>query len=348
MYKNNNIYGNSKALNQYAERPMCSPIWGEVQHSLDFKFDLLKSLSTPRLVRQFFTWRVRDSIEANSYFKKNWKFTAIGDPFLYQCQSASAMLELEEKNRVLIVPKYRREENQKIRLEQHIEFAKKFRGKRNSEVVVSLHPGEKNDQNVRHVYESAGITLRNPILFYENDYLLEEARYLSRTAEVHTNYIGTTLLRAVVLGAKGYLLSRPEESKELISNHNVFNSKSSSIAEQEFANNLLGAESILSKAMLKNALSGNINGLFAKHLQRVKFFSEMDFVSILSSRRLKKIKVLCTKCIKLSACKVLRENYVCQSCGYKLRKTDDFYCVQCSYFGKLEDLRNHLANGLPH
>jgi hypothetical protein len=348
MYRNNQIYGNAKALNQFARRSLNSPIWGEVQHSLDFKIEVLKTLRTPRVVKSFFTWRNKDSQIANSYFGEKWKFTPIGDPFLYQFVLEQPKLDLQNKTTVLIVPKYDRSQSQKDRLEKHLEVASQFGPQRGSEIEVSLHPGEINDVSTRRIYEDFGITLRKPKYFFDESFLVEEIRYLSRIGEVYTNYLGPTLLRAVFLGAKGNLLEGFTDQSGLISNHNVFRKRSSQTTELELVNELLGTNNMMSNEKLRSALSGNVNELLAAQLQKMKFFSEKKSFSILTSKRLKGIKVLCTNCIQLSAARLNGEKIICASCGYILNGTGDFYCVKCNLTRKISVLANHLMSGPNH
>ena len=348
MYRNNQIYGNAKALNQFAGRSLNSPIWGEVQHSLDFKIEVLKTLRTPRVVKNFFTWRDRDSQIGNSHFRKKWKFTPIGDPFLYQFLLEQPRLDLHDKTKVLIVPKYDRRESQKDRLEKHFEVVDQFGPQRNTEIEVSLHPGEINDVSVRGIYEDFGITLRTPKYFFDEAFLIEEVRYLSKISEVYTNYLGPTLLRSVFLGAKGNLLKGFIDTSGLIANRNVFSKRSSQITEMELANELLGTNNMMCKEKLLSALSGNVNELLANQLQHIKFFSEKNISRILTSKNLRGIKVLCTNCIQLSDSRIQREMIICASCGYTLGATEDFYCEKCRLTRKILDLAGHLTSEPNH
>ncbi len=348
MYRNNQIYGNAKALNQFAGRSLNSPIWGEVQHSLDFKFEVLMRLRTPRIVKNFFTWRKMDSQKGNSYFQKKWKFTPIGDPFLYQFLIEQPKLDLNNKTKVLIVPRYDRSENLKGRLEKHFEVAGQFGTQKNSEIEVSLHPGEINDVNIRRIYEDLGITLRIPKYFYDETFLIEEVRYLSKITEVYTNYIGPTLLRSVFLGAKGNLIKGFTEASGTTRNQNVFSKRSSQNTQRELVNELLGADSMMSKEELLSALSGNVNELLATQLQRIKFVSEKDLSKILSSKNLSGIKVLCTNCIQFSASRIQGDRIICSSCGYTLGATEDFYCEKCNLVRKIFDLAHHLTSDPNH
>jgi hypothetical protein len=348
MYRNNQIYGNAKALNQFAGRSLNSPIWGEVQHSLDFKIEVLKTLRTPRVVKNFFTWRNGDSQTGNSHFRKKWKFTPIGDPFLYQFLLEQPRLNLHNKTKVLIVPKYDRSESQKNRLEKHFEVAGQFGPQRNAEIEVSLHPGEINDLSVREIYEDFGITLRTPKYFFDESFLIEEIRYLSKISEVYTNYLGPTLLRSVFLGAKGNLLKGFIDTSGSIANRNVFSKRSSQVTEMELVNELLGTDNMMSKEKLLSALRGNVNEILANQLQQIKFFSEKNLSRILTSKNLSGIKVLCANCIQLSASRIQRERIICASCGYVLGATGDFYCEKCHLTGKISDLVLHLTSDQNH
>ena len=343
MYRNNQIYGNAKALNHFAGRPSNCPIWGEVQHSLDFKIDVLKTIRTPRVVKNFFTWRKSDSQTGNSYFGKKWKFTPIGDPFLYQFLLEQSRLDLNQKTKVLIVPKYDRRQSQKVRLEKHFEVAGQFGPQRNAQIEVSLHPGEINDLSVREIYEDFGIILRTPKYFFDEAFLIEEIRYLSKISEVYTNYLGPTLLRSVFLGAKGNFLKGFIETNGSISSRNVFSKRSSQAVEMELVNELLGTDSLMSKEKLQSALSGNVNELLANELQQIKFFSEKNLPRILISKKLRGIKVLCTNCIQLSASRIQGERIICASCGYTVSPTGDFYCEKCLITRKTLDLVRHLT-----
>jgi hypothetical protein len=342
MYKNNQIYGNAKVLNQFAGRSLYTPIWGEVQHSLDFKIEVLKTLRTPRVIKSFFTWRSGDSSIGNSYFGRKWRFVPIGDPFLYQFLLEQPRLDLRDKTKVLIVPKYDRGQSQKNRLERHFEIARQFGPQRSSEIEVSLHPGEINDTNTRQIYENLGIVLRTPRSFFDQDFLAEEIKYLSRVSEVYTNYLGPTLLRSVYLGAKGTFLKGFIDISGVLKNRNVFGKHSSQITELELANELLGRSNIMSSEELLIALSGNVNELLAARLQQIKFLCEKNFTSVLTSKKLIGIKVLCTNCIQLSAAKFKKGRIICASCGYTLRADEDFYCEKCHLTRKRPDLENHL------
>lgn len=344
MYRNNRIYGNNKALNQYSELEPDNPIWGEIQHSLEFKFELLKGIDSPRLVRAFLTWRKEDAKLANSYFGNKWKFLSIGDPFLYQCQSDSLPSTLATKSRILIVPRYQREESQDNRLNRHYELAKRFRSRSNSDIEVSLHPGEQNDKEVRGIYDSANILIRQPIFFFDVDYLEKEVRYLSSVAEIHSNYVGPTLLRAIYLGAKGFLDENSRQSKISVITSKIFRKQSTTEAEFEFASKLLGVESIRTKGELGSILTGNINSKITAQLRKIKFLSEMNVPGRLISRKRENIKVLCTKCISLSFIRVRNKLYFCNSCGFVPRKTDDYFCMCCNTYGKIGELSDHLAS----
>lgn len=348
MYKNNRIYGNSRVLNHYAGRSSDNPIWGEVQHSLEFNFELLKILRTPRLVKAFFTWRIEDAKLGNSYFGKNWKFIPIGDPFLYQCKLIEKYLESAHKSRVLIAPRYFRDQSQTNRLKEHSEIALKYLPNGSPEFEVSLHPGERNDYSVRRIYESAGISIRNPPDFFDEDYLEKEAKYLSSFAEVHTNYIGPTLLRAVYLGAQGSLFEWHEKSTTLISKDGIFNDKSSNLKQLEFASKNLGLESMRTQEELNSILGGGVSIYPARQLRKLKFAYEMNLISKLFSHRVDNIKVLCTKCIQMNDTKSRFGLYICNSCGHPPRKTEDFLCKNCDFFGKISDLNDHLTNNPLH
>jgi len=348
MYKNNRIYGNSRVLNHYVGRTSDSPIWAEIQHSLEFNFELLKKLRTPRLVKAFFTWRNEDAKLGNSFFGEKWKFIPIGDPFLYQCKLSEKVLESIQKSKVLIAPRYIREQSQAIRLNQHSEIALKYSTQGSPEFEVSLHPGERYDDSLRRIYESAGISIRNPPDFFDEDYLEKEAKYLSSFAEVHTNYIGPTLLRTVYLGAQGFLFESPETSKRLISKDEVFNDKTSTLKQFEFASKNLGLESMRTQEELNSILGGGVNIFLARQLRKLKFTYEMNLMTKFMSNRVDNIKVLCTNCIKITDTKNRNGLYICNSCGHPPRKTEDFFCKNCNSFGKIADLADHLKNNPFH
>lgn len=341
MYKNNKIYGNNATLNHYIDEPAETPIWGEIQHSLDFNFELLKKVRTPRIVRSFFTWRREDAENGNKYFQKKWVFTDIGDPFLYQCRANSTLPNLTTKSRVLIVPKYQRNESQQVRIINHLSIVEKFKSKNKSNIEVSLHPGETNDDEVSRIYKNAGIKIRDSLSFFDSDYLLHEEKYLSTVAEVHTNYIGPTLLRAVFLGAKGKILSNSSISKELLDLRLFKNGKSMG-EEFDFASALLGVNSMKSKEDLKYILSGNVKTNLALQLRKVKFACEKNLINILFSKQVHNVKILCTKCISMNELQMIGGRFICKSCGFPSRNTEDYICLSCNQIAKLSKLTDHL------
>jgi hypothetical protein len=342
MYKNNRIYGNGPTLNRYSGRRDEAPIWGEVQHSVKFNFDHLQTLNSPRLVKSFFTWRRQDAEVSNKFFREKWKFKAIGDPFIYQVASSKSQNFLDLKTKVLIVPKFERGKEERKVLEDHLDLARKYRNSNSGVTEVSLHPGERYNPRVREIYMSKGIVVSESQYFYDAHYLNSEVAYLSAFAEIHTNYIGPTLLRGVYLGAKGIVFEA--EGKENFDGkvQNIFNTKSSMSRDQQYAEELLGAENMLLPAELADLLDGPFGEVCDRVLQKGKFLVETNLKNMILAKKIPNIDTLCTKCIQKSRAMQYKDNIVCGACGHRLRSSEDFYCLMCKSFGKIVDFQHHI------
>lgn len=345
MYRNNRIYGNGATLNEFVGQPWNKPIWGEIQHSLDFKLDLLKSLDSPRIVKSFFTWRKKDAEEANRYFGKKWKFTSIGDPFIYQTHKDNLKSGATERTKTLIIPRFQKNLDRRIRIEKHFQSSAHFKTSRHTQFEVTLHPGEINDQEVRDIYTTAEISINEINLFYDRNYLSKEIQTLTRYSEVHSNYIGPTLLRAVYLGAKGFLFGSESSSIAETFGRNLFSTRSSITDEKAYADYMLGSDSILSRIELKEAMESNLGQFATKILQQLKFVNESNYKKLAFSKKIPHIEILCNKCIHQGSCRLLQNMAICGSCGHTLKEWDDFFCKLCSTNNKILSVQTHLELG---
>jgi len=343
MYKNNRFYGNGSTLNRYSGRRDDAPIWGEVQHSVKFDFNHLQTLNSPRLVKSFLTWRKQDAEVANKFFREKWKFRAIGDPFIYQVATSKSQNLLGVKTKRLIVPKFERGKDERLVLEEHFDLARKYRNLNSGVTEVSLHPGERYNSRVREVYRSNGIAVSESPDFYDANYLYDEVAYLSTIAEIHTNYIGPTLLRGVYLGAKGIVFG--SEGKEIFNKkiQDIFNVKSSMSKDQQYAEEMLGAENVLRPAELADLLDGPLGEICHRVLQKGKFLAEKNLKNIIIGKRILSIDVLCTKCVQMSRALQDKGKIICGECGHNLRSSEDYYCDLCKSFGKVVDFQQHMS-----
>jgi hypothetical protein len=342
MYKNNRIYGNGPTLNRYSGRRDEAPIWGEVQHSVKFNLDHLQTLNSPRLVKSFFTWRKQDAEVSNRFFREKWKFKAIGDPFIYQVVSSESQKFLNLKTKILIVPKFERGKEERKVLEEHFALARKFGNSNSGVTEVSLHPGERYNPRVKEIYVSKGIVVSESPYYYDTNYLYSELAYLSTFAEIHTNYIGPTLLRGVYLGAKG--IAFEAEGKGIFDSkmQKVFNTKSSMSRDQQYAEELLGAENVLYPGELADLLDGPFGQVCNRVLQKGKFLLETNLKNMILAKNIPNIDILCTNCIQKSKAMQYKEHIICGACGHKLRSSEDFYCLMCKSFGKIIDCHHHI------
>ena len=341
MYYNNKIYGNAAALNRYVNRSIDYPIWGEIQHSLNFDLNALTNSNSPKLIKRYFTWRAEDARMSNLKFGKKWKFLPIGDPFLYELSNLGVEFskkKMDDNKKILIAPQYNRKNNSSLAAEKHYRLVERFNKFHDYIVEVSLHPGEFNNSEIRRIYKDGGITIATRPSFIDQEYLIKEYEFLSEYKTIHTDYIGPSLIRAIYLGVEGKSLRLREKGDRSTEKLKL---PSDLIEQSAFAKKLLGYDDKKTKKELIKLLNSGYGRFNEQILREIKHFKNSDLISKYRSKFVINLKVFCPRCINLSMCKVLQGMIICGRCGFKLTDKDDFLCVRCLNKDKIKNIDDH-------
>ena len=343
MFWNNRIYGNAAAINRYLGRSPESKIWGEIQHSLGLNENTFKDSSGPRFIQNFFTWNRDDVKKLSLISSSRWKFSAIGDPFLYQLFSMNNT-RLFAPSRELLIPGHDRGFNIKQLISSHTEFLRQVLISNMKNPIVSLHPGAINITEIRKLYENYGISIANRTFLFDQSYLEKEIDLLMDVSEVFTDYIGPTLFRAIKLGSTGKILSNSEFKEPNLSQIfglEVHEFNRNLPKQREITDRKLGERDFRSKYELSSLIDSNLGVLATYILAQLKTISMKNYGNIYFSKNIEHMNAICTKCIYLSKLKIREGESHCGKCGNRLKDWDDFECRICQGIFKMYDLPSH-------
>jgi hypothetical protein len=343
MFHNNRIYGNSAALNRYLGREIGSPIWGEIQHSIDFNMNAILDSKPPSLVRRYFTWRRDDAETARSQIKANWNFLPIGDPFIYETMNLESALQKKSHQNILIIPRFDRSIGGEVTKRRHSEILDYFTKSELDECDVSLHPGEINNYKIRTLYEATGARIVSKPSFMDSNFLTSEVFQLSNYSTVFSNYIGPTIIRAIYLGSKANFMNTNFNPRQYSEYGSLLNPSSSQPEQKKCADDLLGKTNILSRDDLLIAVRSPFNKSITKVLRQTKWFRDINYRNLIKGARITHLRTLCTNCIGMSKCRIMENKVICGSCGNMLKIWDDFICEVCEKTFKISEANSHLA-----
>jgi hypothetical protein len=244
----NEAYGNAAVLRSYCNVSQKTPIWGEIQHSLWVNAEKKSQELRSRLFPKIFTWNEILKIQGS---------LPIGDPILYlpkHFQSCEPM----QGNKIIGLPKFRRNENLQSRIQIYKEFLSyTLEFVSNESFILVLHPGE-----LKYADEIRGKKFRDVQIYLpptSHQPMEDYFRLLSRSGLVVSDYLGPHAFRSSYFFETEVHLTpeiwrNPVEEPRISELFDAYVRDSSKINRKLISQQLLGVDSFKSVNELRKIL----------------------------------------------------------------------------------------------